>query len=86
MESTNAEEQSVEKRCGHLLLKLCSAIFDKYYPIMNETSSTRNKIEKKSYGRLSLKKSSKNRKVNVVYGDKRLVDCMKNVIMKRIKQ
>ncbi len=30
--------------------------------------------------------AKKNIKVNVVYGDKKLVDCMKNVIMKRTKQ
>ena len=29
---------------------------------------------------------TKKRKVNVVYGDKKLVDCMKNVILKRKKQ
>lgn len=30
-----------------------------------------------------MEKDTKKRKVNVVYGDKKLVDCMKNVILKR---
>lgn len=33
-----------------------------------------------------MKENTKNIKVNVVYGNKRLVDCMKNVIKKRVKQ
>lgn len=33
-----------------------------------------------------MKSSAKNIKVTVVYGDKKLVDCMKNVIRKRTKQ
>ena len=30
----------------------------------------------------TLKKDTKNIKVNVIYGDKNLVDCMKNVIVR----
>ncbi len=33
-----------------------------------------------------MEKDTKNIKVTVVYGDKKLVDCMKNLIIKRIKQ
>ena len=34
----------------------------------------------------SLKNTKQNIKVTVVYGDKKLIDCMKNVIIKRTKQ
>ena len=30
--------------------------------------------------------TKKSIKVNVIYGDKKLVDCMKNIIIKRTKQ
>ncbi len=33
-----------------------------------------------------MEKNTKKIKVNVVYGEKKLVDCMKNVIIKHIKQ
>lgn len=32
------------------------------------------------------KEETKTVKVNVIYGDKRLVDCMKNIIKQHIKQ
>lgn len=53
--------------------------------IMNGTNHTRNKMKKRPGRGKILKKSTGNIKVNVVYGEKRFVDCMKNVIRKRTK-
>lgn len=44
------------------------------------------KLEEYWKKRESLKNTKQNIKVTVVYGDKKLIDCMKNVIIKRTKQ
>lgn len=53
---------------------------------VNRTSIKRIELIKQTGSKQSLKKSTKNIKVNVIYGDKRLIDCMKNIIAKRVKQ
>lgn len=62
---------------------LCGRILGRY---ANRTSIKRIELIKQTGSKQSLKKSTKNIKVNVIYGEKRLIDCMKNVIEKRAKQ